>query len=165
MTLRHEKADMLPVDFMYEDYRTMQRFADHYGMTQEELLEYTGCDIVYCNVMDEIQKFVYDPHLMEFCLKNRFPNLSTFRLFKPFGVEKYGVYIDAGFVELKNPKRAILIGRTTAVIDCDTLERHEIYVFQGASATVNARKWSVVSIKGVTGARVIKNVSENAIIL
>lgn len=102
---------------------------------------------------------------MEFCLKNRFPNLSTFRLFKPFGVEKYGVYIDAGFVELKNPKRAILIGRTTAVIDCDTLEKHEIYVFQGASATVNARKWSVVSIKGVTGARVIKNVSENAIIL
>ena len=60
-TLRHEKADMLPVDFMYEDYRTMQRFADHYGMTSEELLEYTGCDIMYCNVMDEVQKFVYDP--------------------------------------------------------------------------------------------------------
>ena len=102
---------------------------------------------------------------MEFCLKNRFPNLSTFRLFKPFGVEKYGVYIDAGFVEWKNQKRAILIGRTTAVIDCDTLERDEIYVFEWASATVNARKWSVVSIQGVTGARVIKNVSENAIIL
>ena len=67
-TLRHEKADMLPVDFMYEDYRTMKRFADHYGMTTEELLEYTGCDIMYCNVMDEVQKFVYDPDLMDFVL-------------------------------------------------------------------------------------------------
>lgn len=71
-TLRHEKADMLPVDFMYEDYRTMKRFADHYGMTTEELLEYTGCDIMYCNVMDEVQKFVYDPDLMDFVLTHGF---------------------------------------------------------------------------------------------
>lgn len=72
MTLRHEKADMLPVDYMFEDYRTMQRFADHYGMTNDELLEYIGCDIVYFNVMDEVQKFVYNPDLMDFVLKNGF---------------------------------------------------------------------------------------------
>ena len=72
ITLRHEKADMMPVDYMFEDYRTMKRFADHYGMTYEELLDYIGCDIIYCNVMDEVQKFVYDPELMDFVLKNGF---------------------------------------------------------------------------------------------
>ncbi len=102
---------------------------------------------------------------MEFCLKNRFPSLATFRLFKPYGVEKHGIYIDAGNVTLKNPKRAILIGHTSAVVNCDSLERHEIFVFQGASASINARGWSVVSVQGVQGARLIKNISENAIIL
>ena len=86
-------------------------------------------------------------------------------MFKPYGVEKYGIYIDAGSITLKNPKRAIIIGHTSAVVNCDSLERHEIFVFQGASASVNARGWAVVSVQGVQGARVIKNVSENAIAL
>lgn len=102
---------------------------------------------------------------LEFCLKNRFPTLPTFRLFKGLGVEKHGIYIDAGEIILKNPGRAFLIGKTAATVICDTLERHEIYVFQGASAAVNAHGWAVVSVQGVQGARVIKTTSENAVIL
>lgn len=115
--------------------------------------------------LDGLFKLFVSPQGMEFCLRYRFPSLSTFRLLKPHGVQRYGVYIDAGAITLKNPKRAILIGRTSAVVNCDTLERHEIYVFHGASVSVNARGWSVVSVQGVQGARVIKNVSENAVIL
>lgn len=66
ITLKHEKADMLPVDFVFEDWRTMNRFATHYGLTYDELLEFMGVDIIYLNVMDEVQKFVYDPDLMNF---------------------------------------------------------------------------------------------------
>lgn len=102
---------------------------------------------------------------MEFCLRYNFPNLATFRQFKPFNVERLGVYIDAGAIVLKNPKRAVLIGRTSATISCNALERTEIYVFQGASVTVNASGWAVVSVQGVKGARVIKNVTDNAVIL
>ncbi|MDR1795890.1 MAG: hypothetical protein LBR44_00355 [Clostridiales Family XIII bacterium] len=71
-TLKHQKADRMPVDYMFEDYRTMERLAAHLGMPYEDMLDYLGCDIVYCNVMDEIQKFVYDPKLMDFVLKNGF---------------------------------------------------------------------------------------------
>lgn len=71
-TLRHGKADMLPVEFSFEDYRTTQIFADHYGMTSEELLEKVGCDIIFLNVMDEVQKFLYDPDLMDFVLSHGF---------------------------------------------------------------------------------------------
>lgn len=105
------------------------------------------------------------PQGSEFCLRYRFPNLATFRLFKSYKPEQFGVYIDTGQIELHNPRRAVLVGRTSATISCDTLERHEITLFQGASATINASGWAVVSVQGVQGARVIKNVSGNAIIL
>lgn len=126
-----------------------------------------GCCALFKGTEDieGIVKLFLSPQGQEFCLKNRFPSLATFRLFKPYNVEKHGIYIDAGNVTLKNPKRAILIGHTSAVVNCGSLERHEIFVFQGASASINARGWSVVSVQGVSGARVIKNISENAIIL
>lgn len=101
----------------------------------------------------------------EFCLNNRFPHLATFRLFKGMGVERYGIYIDAGIVTLKNPKRAFLVGHTHAIVNCDSLERHVINVFQGATATVNACGWAVVRVNTVQGAHVIRNASGNAIIL
>lgn len=104
---------------------------------------------------------------MEFCIKNRFPNIATFRLFKPYGVDsKYGIYIDAGVITLKNPGRAILIGRTSATVNCDeNSRRHEIVLLHGAKAVVNASKWAVASVTASTGCSIIKNVSENAVIL
>ena len=105
------------------------------------------------------------PQGMEFCIKHRFPNIATFRLFKPFNPEKYGVYIDAGTITLRNPEKAVLIGRTSATINCDTLERHEIFLLHGAKAFINASGWAVVSVKGSTGCQQIRNVSGNAVIL
>ena len=71
-TLRHEKADKMPVDYMFEDYRTMEKFAKYYGMNYDELMEYLGCDVVYCNVMDEAQKFIYNPTMMQFAFDHDF---------------------------------------------------------------------------------------------
>ena len=90
---------------------------------------------------------------------------ASFRLFKPFNPEKYGVYIDAGIITLRNPEKAVLIGRTNATINCDTLERHEIFLLHGAKAFINASGWAVVSVKGSTGCQQIRNVSGNAVIL
>ena len=36
------------------------------------------------------------PQGLEFCIKNHFPRISTLRLFRPYKVERYGIYIDAG---------------------------------------------------------------------
>lgn len=102
---------------------------------------------------------------LEFCIRYHFPNIATFRLFKGQGVEKYGIYIDAGVITLNNPARAILIGRTSATVNCDECKQHEIMLLHGAKAVVNASKWAVASVTASVGCSVIKNTSENAIIL
>lgn len=115
--------------------------------------------------LDDIVALFSSPQGLEFCIKNNFPNIATFRRFKPYKVERFGIYIDAGTITLNNPKRVILIGRTSATIHCDTLEKHDIFLLQGAKAVVNASKWSVVFTKAGTGCSLIRNTSENAIIL
>lgn len=102
---------------------------------------------------------------LEFCIRYHFPNIATFRLFKGQGVEKYGIYIDAGVITLKNPARAILIGRTSATVNCDECKQHEIVLLHGARAIMNASKWAVASVTASVGCSFIKNTSENAIIL
>ena len=84
---------------------------------------------------------------LEFCIRYHFPNIATFRLFKGQGVEKYGIYI------------------TSATVNCDECKQHEIVLLHGARAVVNASKWAVASVTASVGCSVIKNTSENAIIL
>lgn len=71
-TLNHRYADKLPVDYVFEDYETEVKIANHYGVNRDELFEYLGCDIAYLHVMDEIQMFILDPELMNFTLNNGF---------------------------------------------------------------------------------------------
>ena len=115
--------------------------------------------------VEEIVRLFLTPQGIEFCMKNHFPNLATFRLFRAHDVEKYGIYIDAGAITLKNPSRAILIGRTTATIFCDTTERHEVILLHGAKAIVSAAKWAVARVQAEQGCSVIKTTSDNAIII
>lgn len=115
--------------------------------------------------LEGIVRLFASPQGLEFCMNNHFPNTATLRLFKPFGVERYGIYIDAGSITLKNPERAILIGRTSATVDCDTNVRHEVVILHGAKALVNASKWAVVFTKVEAGCVCLKNTSDNALIL
>lgn len=102
---------------------------------------------------------------LEFCMQHHFPNIATLRLFKKHNVERYGIYIDAGAITLNDPTRVILIGRTSATINCSTLERHEVVLLHGARASINASKWSVVFVKAEQGCAYLKNTSKNALIL
>lgn len=115
--------------------------------------------------LEDIISLFTSPQGLEFCIKNHFPNIATLRLFKQYGVEKYGIYIDAGVITLKNPEKAVLIGKTSATVNCDTCERHEVVFMHGAKGTVNASKWSVVHVATGAGCNVIKNLFNNAIIL
>lgn len=128
--------------------------------------KYRKCDMFKGteDLQDLIRLFT-SPQGMEFCMKNHFPNIATFRLFKPFDPDKHGIYIDAGEITLKNPKRVVLIGRTSATITCDTLERHEVFLLHGAKAIINASGWAVVSVSTSTGCQFIRNISGNAVIL
>lgn len=102
---------------------------------------------------------------LEFCVRYRFPNIATFRLFKGQGVEKYGIYIDAGVITLNNLARAILIGQTSATINCNVCERHVVVLLHGARAAINASKWAFVNVMMSSDCSVFKKTSENAIII
>lgn len=114
--------------------------------------------------LDDIVGLFTTPQGIEFCVEKRFPNMATFRLFKEYGLEKYGIYIDAGSITLYNPSRAILIGRTTAVVNTDTLEAHEIILMRGAKAIVNASGWAVCRTTAEKGCSIIINTSGHAVI-
>lgn len=113
----------------------------------------------------ELASLFLSPQGQEFCLKNGFPSIETLRRFREHGVERYGIYIDAGAVTIKNPTVVVIVGRTSATVDCDTLDGHEVVLMHGAKAVVNARGWAVVKVSCGTGCTVKRNVSDNAIVL
>lgn len=117
--------------------------------------------------LEAIINLFTSPQGLEFVIKNKFPSISTYRAFKPWFEEarEYGIYVDAGAITLNNPKRAILIGRTSATVTFDTLERHDVVVLQGAKCTVGAWKWAVVRVQHDADSEVIKSAYNNAIIL
>lgn len=115
--------------------------------------------------IEEIARLFTSAQGLEFCLAAGFPNLATLRLFKRCDTKRFGVYIDAGEIKLTNPHKAILIGRTTATIKCDTCERHEVVTMHGASATVLASGWAVVATTAGRGTNITSKASDNAIIL
>lgn len=126
-----------------------------------------ACDLFTGNerTLDDIVRLFSSVQGLEFCMKHHFPNMATFRQFKKYNVERFGIYIDAGTITLNNPKKVILIGRTSATINCDTLARHEVYLLHGSKAVVNASKWAVVSTEVEQGCNIIRNTSYNAIVL
>lgn len=126
-----------------------------------------ACDLFTGNerTLDDIVRLFSSVQGLEFCIKNHFPNMATFRQFKKYKVERFGIYIDAGTITLNNPKKAILIGRTSATINCNVLARHEVYLLHGAKAVVNASKWAVVATTVEQGCNIIRNTSDNAIVL
>lgn len=115
--------------------------------------------------LEDIVRLFTSPQGIEYCIEHHFPNIATLRLFKGLGAEKYGIYIDAGVITIRNPKTTVLIGRTSATVNCDTLENHEVVLMHGAKATVNAQQWAVVKVTCGNGCNVIKNVFNNAVIL
>ena len=128
--------------------------------------KYRRCDMFKgTENLEDIIRLLTSPQGAEFCLAHRFPNPATFRLFKPFNPERHGVFIDAGEITLKDPGKTVLVGRTTATVNCDTLTRHEVFLMHGAKAVINASGWAVVVVKSSSGCQVIRNISGNAIIL
>ena len=115
--------------------------------------------------LEALLRLFLSPQGIEFCVSRHFPNTATFRLFKRCGVERFGIYIDAGDITLKNPDRAVLIGRTSATVKCDTLERHEVIVLHGAKALVSASRWAVVFTTVEPGSTCVKTTTDNAIVL
>lgn len=115
--------------------------------------------------LEEVVHLLSTPQGVEFCIDNHFPNIATFRLFKPYNMEQFGIYIDAGVITLDNPRNAVLVGDTTATINCDTLDNHELVLLHGAQVVLNASGWAVCKVTAEAGCNVTRKEIDNAIIL
>lgn len=115
--------------------------------------------------LEALVRLFLSPQGIEFCIAHHFPNSATFRLFKPYQLERYGIYIDAGDITLRNPEKAVIIGRTQATVFCDTNTRHEVVVLHGAKALVSAARWAVVFTTVEPGSSCLKSTTDNAIII
>lgn len=112
-----------------------------------------------------IARLFTSPQGVEFCLAANFPNLATLRLFKRYNPERYGFYIDAGQITLKNPTTAVLIGKTIATVECDTCTPHTVITMHGATATVLASGWAVVRTETGVSTNITRRTTDHAIIL
>ncbi len=116
--------------------------------------------------VEQLAALYKTPQAVEFCMRYHFPNLATLRTFKPEHPERFGIYIDAGTITINNPKdKVMLVGRTTAVVNCSDLRNFNVVCLHSARVVVNASGWAVVRVEAETGCNVVKNISENAVII
>ena len=113
----------------------------------------------------ELVGLLRTPQGREFCLRNDFPNIDIWRMLdKAERLERFGIHVDKGVVDVSDPRDIILVGDTQGVIGC-TDGRHRIMLLHGAEAKVSAMGWSVVSVECSEGCKIEKQVFGSAIFL
>lgn len=116
--------------------------------------------------LEQLAELYKTPQGVEFCMRYHFPNLATLRTFKRDRPERFGIYLDSGSITINEPKgKILLIGRTTAVVNCSQLKNYNVVCLHGARVIINASKWAVVRVDAETGCSVVRNISDNAVIL
>ena len=97
--------------------------------------------------LEELVELIFSPRGIEFLTKFGFPDLETFRKFKQYRPERFGVYIDSGKITLTEARRAFLIGDTVATVKYRENAGNRLHLMHGASASVLAGGYSVVRIE------------------
>lgn len=115
--------------------------------------------------LEQLVALFTSPQGMEFCQSRHFPDLNTFRRFKPYNVERFGVYIDAEQISLHNAPKVVLVGDTSATLSYDGPGGHEVFLMHGARATITASGWAMVFVASEDGCTVVKTERDRARIL
>lgn len=111
----------------------------------------------------ELMQLLFTPPGVEFCTKHNFPDMETAREFRGEVAQAHGIYIDAGSIELRNPRQVALIGNTRARLHYDDPSKaHQVITMHGASASIAAQGYAVVFI---TGENIEYTTTDNAKVL
>ncbi|ROS83881.1 hypothetical protein EEK90_06855 [Muribaculaceae bacterium Isolate-036 (Harlan)] len=110
-------------------------------------------------------ELIFSPQGIEFLTTFNFPDLATFRKFKKYHPERYGVYIDFGEITLTDTQNVFLVGDTTAVVKCRKTAAYTVCLMCGAKATVIASGYSVVKIENDKKSQVAIMTQDNAKVL
>lgn len=115
--------------------------------------------------LEQLINLMFTPKGVEFLTAFNFPDLATFRKFKKYHPERLGVYIDCGKIALDEPKRAFLVGNTTATVKCRELQATRLVLMHGAEADITASGYAVVKIERDATAEVRYEVKDHAKVL
>lgn len=98
-----------------------------------------------------ITDLMFSPQGIEFCTKNNTPTLDIFVEHKSrtSKLEKKGLFINAGEVDLHNVPNIWLVGDTKAKITINDKDvSHQIILMHGATAEIYADNFAVVFVYG-----------------
>lgn len=115
--------------------------------------------------LEEMVSLMFSPKGAEFLTTYGFPSIDVFRRYKPFNPERLGVYIDCGEITLTEPRRAFLVGNTTAVLNYRETASNRIVLMHGAKATVIGDRFSVIHIEADKSSQVSIIKQGNSVIL
>ena len=111
---------------------------------------------------------LFSPQGREFCEQHNFPSVPMWSEIKrECDAEKYGVFIDAGYIHIHDRENVAVIGKTNATLHFSSPDRaHRVIVMHGGSVTIKARNYAVVNVVKVgTDTEVTIDKDETAVIL
>lgn len=139
------------VRHIQEEWKAAKQAAQEHCMrtgNQDMARKLEDCDMFKGNeTLDELVELIFSPRGIEFLTKFGFPDLETFRKFKQYHPERFGVYIDSGKITLTEARRAFLIGDTVATVKYRESAGNRLHLMHGASASVFAGGYSVVRVE------------------
>ena len=112
--------------------------------------------------MEEMINLMFSPQGAEFLTENNFPDIATFRKFKKYHPEQFGVYIDAGEISLSEAKNVFLVGNTAARLKYAQTQGNRLILMCGATARIEASGYCVLKIEKDDKSNVEVNVSGHA---
>lgn len=112
--------------------------------------------------MEEMINLMFSPQGAEFLTANNFPDIATFRKFKKYHPEQFGVYIDAGEISLSEARKVFLVGNTTARLKYAQTQGNRLILMCGATARIEASGYCVLKIEKDDKSNVEVNVSGHA---
>lgn len=124
-----------------------------------------ACDLLKGDEnIDELCELMRTTEGIKFCISNHFPSTRTLRAMREYGIQRHGIFVDVGEIELTNPPTTVIIaGKSRATIEVNGNHGATIALVKGASAIIKAREWAVVTVIAEQGTKVIRECSDNAI--
>ena len=108
----------------------------------------------------------FSPQGLEFCEKNNFPDIDTFRKIDSDALAVNNIFVDAGNVQRNNDSSIAVIGNTNAsLVFDDPSKNHKVVVMHGARVFITARNFAVVRLISIGDNNVVYSKDKTAVIL
>ena len=116
--------------------------------------------------LEQLVEELFSPQGVEFIMKTGYPGIHEFReLQRHADLKPFGIYVDAGTVELEEARKVFLIGGTDARLDYKELANSKVCLMYGAKAYITASGFSVVRVEQDLNSFVDSRATGKAVIL